>query len=36
MATESGFYDQPHLTRHFTRILGAPPGRFARSSRQES
>ncbi len=32
-ATASGFYDQPHLTRHFTRILGTPPGRFARSGR---
>jgi len=36
VATESGFYDQPHLTRHFTRILGTTPGRFARSGRLES
>lgn len=36
VATASGFYDQPHLTRHFTRILGAPPGRFARSARRET
>lgn len=36
VATASGFYDQPHLTRHFTRILGTPPGRFARSGRLES
>lgn len=36
VATVSGFYDQPHLTRHFTRILGTPPGRFARSGRLES
>lgn len=36
VATASGFYDQPHLTRHFTRILGAPPGRFARSARSAS
>ncbi|MEU3712777.1 AraC family transcriptional regulator [Streptomyces catenulae] len=29
-ATASGFYDQPHLTRHFKRIPGIPPGHFAR------
>ena len=28
-AAEVGFYDQAHLTRHFTRLLGVPPGRFA-------
>ncbi|WIM99063.1 helix-turn-helix transcriptional regulator [Actinoplanes oblitus] len=28
-ATRSGFYDQPHLTRHFKRILGVTPARFA-------
>jgi AraC-like DNA-binding protein len=28
-ATEVGFYDQAHLTRHFTRLLGVPPGTFA-------
>ncbi|MEU4887781.1 AraC family transcriptional regulator [Streptomyces xinghaiensis] len=28
-ATASGFYDQPHLTRHFKRILGTTPGRYA-------
>ncbi len=27
-AAAAGFHDQPHLTRHFTRILGVPPGRF--------
>ena len=27
-AAEAGFYDQPHLTRHFKRILGVTPGRF--------
>ncbi|WP_327189682.1 AraC family transcriptional regulator [Streptomyces xinghaiensis] len=27
-ATASGFYDQPHLTRHFKRILGTTPGRY--------
>jgi AraC-like DNA-binding protein len=32
-AVAVGFYDQPHFTRHFTRILGTSPGRFARSGR---
>ncbi|MBB2943634.1 AraC-like DNA-binding protein [Actinoplanes lutulentus] len=27
-ATDAGFYDQPHLTRHFKRILGVPPSHF--------
>ena len=27
-AAEAGFYDQAHLTRHFTRIVGVPPGRY--------
>ncbi len=27
----AGFYDQSHLNRHFTRILGVSPARFARS-----
>jgi AraC-like DNA-binding protein len=31
VATAVGFYDQAHLTRHFTRLLGVPPGRFARA-----
>jgi AraC-like DNA-binding protein len=31
-AAEVGFYDQAHLTRHFTRLLGVPPGRFTGSS----
>jgi AraC-like DNA-binding protein len=30
-AADCGFYDQAHLTRHFTRLLGVPPGRFARA-----
>jgi AraC-like DNA-binding protein len=30
-AAEVGFYDQAHLTRHFTRLLGVPPGAFART-----
>ncbi|GGO91552.1 AraC family transcriptional regulator [Wenjunlia tyrosinilytica] len=25
-AAEVGFHDQPHLNRHFTRIVGVPPG----------
>ncbi|MGD0067021.1 MAG: type II toxin-antitoxin system prevent-host-death family antitoxin [Streptosporangiaceae bacterium] len=30
-AAEVGFCDQSHLSRHFTRVLGTTPGRFARS-----
>lgn len=30
VATEVGFYDQSHLTRHFKRLLGVSPARFAR------
>jgi AraC-like DNA-binding protein len=30
-AAEAGFYDQSHLSRHFTRLLGTPPGQYARS-----
>lgn len=29
VAVELGFYDQSHLTRHFTRIVGTSPGRYA-------
>lgn len=29
MAT--GFYDQSHLTRHFKRVVGIAPGRYARN-----
>ncbi|MEV6957143.1 AraC family transcriptional regulator [Streptomyces sp. NPDC051183] len=32
-ATEAGFYDQAHLTRHFRRHVGTGPARFARSAR---
>ncbi|WP_307868254.1 AraC family transcriptional regulator [Umezawaea beigongshangensis] len=31
VATEVGFYDQSHLTRHFARLLGTSPARYARS-----
>ena len=30
-ALASGFHDQSHLTRHFTRTFGLTPGRFARA-----
>jgi AraC-like DNA-binding protein len=30
-ATEAGFYDQSHLSRHFRHIVGTSPGRYARS-----
>lgn len=29
-ATAVGFTDQPHLTRHFGRVLGIPPGAYQR------
>ncbi len=32
VAAAAGFHDQAHLTRHFRRQVGAPPGRFARGS----
>jgi AraC-like DNA-binding protein len=32
VARSSGFYDQPHLARHFKRILGVSPGAFASTS----
>ncbi|PRH76162.1 AraC family transcriptional regulator [Streptomyces solincola] len=28
-----GFHDQAHLSRHFSRLVGVPPGRYARSRR---
>jgi AraC-like DNA-binding protein len=31
-AAASGFYDQAHLTRQFSRVLGTTPHRFAHSS----
>ncbi|MFB7208206.1 AraC family transcriptional regulator [Streptomyces sp. NPDC056004] len=30
VAAATGFYDQSHLSRHFKRLVGTPPGRFAR------
>ncbi|MBT2450981.1 AraC family transcriptional regulator [Streptomyces sp. ISL-43] len=31
-AVAAGFYDQSHFTRHFKRIVGTTPGRYARSA----
>ena len=31
VATAAGFYDQAHLNRHFTRMLGTTPARFTRA-----
>ncbi|MFE2916599.1 helix-turn-helix domain-containing protein [Kitasatospora indigofera] len=33
VATAAGFYDQSHLTRHFKRVVGTTPGRYARPAR---
>lgn len=33
VAAATGFYDQSHLTRHFRRLVGVPPGRYRRSAR---
>jgi len=30
VAGSAGFYDQPHLNRHFTRLVGVPPGVYRR------
>jgi AraC-like DNA-binding protein len=32
-ALETGFADQSHLTRHFKRLVGVPPGRYALGSK---
>ncbi|MFC7302614.1 AraC family ligand binding domain-containing protein [Streptomyces monticola] len=32
-AAAVGFTDQPHLNRHFTRIVGVPPGAYQRARR---
>jgi AraC-like DNA-binding protein len=36
VAAETGFYDQSHLTRHFGRLVGVPPGTYARTSRAKT
>ncbi|MDQ8703432.1 AraC family transcriptional regulator [Streptomyces sp. LHD-70] len=33
-AAAVGFTDQPHLNRHFTRIVGVPPGAYQRERRE--
>jgi transcriptional regulator GlxA family with amidase domain len=33
-ATEAGFYDQSHLSRHFKAFCGVTPGQFAASFRE--
>jgi AraC-like DNA-binding protein len=33
VALETGFYDQSHLNRHFKRLVGVPPGAYARERR---
>jgi AraC-like DNA-binding protein len=35
VATSTGFYDQSHLTRHFKRVWGVTPGRYARTGRAD-
>ncbi|MFE2376977.1 AraC family transcriptional regulator [Streptomyces sp. NPDC059398] len=32
VAAATGFYDQSHLTRHFKRVVGIAPGRYARTA----
>jgi AraC-like DNA-binding protein len=36
VAARTGFADQAHLTRHFKRVVGVPPGAFQRERRQGS
>ncbi|MFC7470645.1 helix-turn-helix domain-containing protein [Actinomadura keratinilytica] len=31
VATAAGFYDQSHLNRHFRKVVGTTPGRYART-----
>lgn len=33
VAFETGFADQSHLTRHFKRLVGVPPGSYAKNSK---
>lgn len=35
-ASEAGFYDQSHLSRHFKTVCGVTPGQFLASSRETS
>ncbi|MFD7706789.1 AraC family transcriptional regulator [Streptomyces sp. NPDC059786] len=35
VAAATGFYDQPHLNRHFKRLVGVAPGRFRGSGRHD-
>ncbi|MHC3394799.1 helix-turn-helix domain-containing protein, partial [Streptomyces lavendulocolor] len=32
VAAAAGVYDQSHLTRHFKRLVGVAPGRYARTA----
>ncbi|MHC3469099.1 helix-turn-helix transcriptional regulator [Streptomyces sp. 7R007] len=32
-ASATGFFDQSHLTRHFRKLVGVPPGRYRRAAR---
>ncbi|MFF4956569.1 AraC family transcriptional regulator [Streptomyces sp. NPDC001222] len=34
-AVAVGFTDQPHLNRHFTRIVGVPPGAYQRERKED-
>ncbi|EFL33074.1 AraC family transcription regulator [Streptomyces viridochromogenes DSM 40736] len=33
VAVATGFFDQSHLTRHFRKLVGVPPGRYRSSAR---
>ncbi|MFC3348354.1 AraC family transcriptional regulator [Streptomyces echinoruber] len=35
VAVATGFCDQAHLTRHFRRLVGVPPGRYARTAAEK-
>ncbi|RZQ62466.1 AraC family transcriptional regulator [Amycolatopsis suaedae] len=36
VATEVGFVDQAHLTRHFRRMVGTTPGRYQRAAQERT